>query len=207
MSSTTFPNGQTLTSTALTPDTFAAMMQTFIAQILGIDPAQDPEKAYSTVRIGWQKEGQPAWGIEENLCFLTPTLVDDPYSRVRDRQWDPKNTVSITETHSFTQVWKLHLTLYGPLSADRARLIISALSLDWLHDALAVQNVYALTHRPRPAYVPEMFRGQWWKRTDLDLEFNERVLESVAIPSAAGVDVTLLKDTGLSAEIHIRIPQ
>ena len=39
MSSTTFPNGEVLTSTAMTPTQIEAGMQPLVASIFGIDPA------------------------------------------------------------------------------------------------------------------------------------------------------------------------
>ena len=37
--------------------------------------------------------------------------------------------------------------------------------------------------------------GEWWQRSDVDLQFNELVLESIIVPAAAGVDVTVESDT------------
>jgi hypothetical protein len=207
MSTTTFPNGQALASSALIPDGFAVIMQPLVAQILGIDPVADPDKAFTAVRIAWQQEGQPAWSITDDVCILRATVENDPYGRVRDGQFSPRDAASLTQRMSFTQVWNLHATLYGPNCQDRARLIVSAFSLDWVHDALTASNLYAIADWPRPVYAPELFQGQWWKRADVDLKFNEMVNESLTVPSAAGVDVTLLKETGLSAEIHIRNPR
>jgi hypothetical protein len=207
MSTTTFPNGQALVSSALTPDGFLGIMQPLVAQILGFDPTADPNKAFKAVRIAWQQEGQPGWDIAEDACALYVTPVNDPYGRVRDGQFKSRDAVSLTRQMGFTQVWNLHATVLGPNCQDRARLIVSAFSLDWVHDALAASNLYAIADWPRPVYVPELFQGQWWKRTDVDLKFNEMVNESLTVPSAAGVDVALLKDTGPAAEILIRIPQ
>jgi hypothetical protein len=207
MSTTTFPNGQQLASSALTPDTFVGILQPLVAQMLGIDPAAEPEKAFTAVRVAWQKEGQPAWNIDEDVCTIHSTPVNEPYSRVRDGQFRPRDAASLTQRMGFTQVWNLHATLRGPNCGDHARLIVSAFSLDWVHDALAQSNLYAIADWQRPVYVPELFQGQWWKRADVDLKFNELVNESLTVPSAAGVDVTLLKETGLSAEIHIGTPQ
>ncbi len=208
----------------------ASLMQPLVAQILGFDPETQPE-AFRAVRVSWQQQGQPGPRISENVCILRATLQNAPYSRVRDglfRSAVPENStaqlpgageahageqyagfradlfVGLSSQMSFTQVWNLHLTLYGPNCADRARLISSAMALDWAREALAASNLYAIPDWHRPVYAPELFQGQWWPRADLDLEFNELVNESITVPSAAGVDITLIKETGLTAEIHIR---
>lgn len=209
MSTSTFTNGDVLVSSALTPDALLTIFQALVAQILGFDTS-DPDQqaaAYSAVRISWQQEGQPAWAITDDVCVLRAAPENDPYSRVRDGQYVPHDAQSLTREMGYTQAWSVHFTLYGPNSEDRARLIVSAFSLDWVHDALATNSLYAIPDWQRPAYAPELFQGQWWKRTDVELRFNELVNESLTVPSAAGVDVTLLKDTGLTAEIHIGIPQ
>lgn len=283
MSSTTFPNGQTLVSSALTPPEIEMLFQPLVASILGLDPATDPAAAYSAVRCAWQKQGQPAWTVDQDICVLAATLKDEPFARMRDNYYSPNSSISLTSRMGFTQVWNLHCTLYGPNCADRARLILSAMTLDWVHDwtvspissasigsaaglgyhqgdivsvtatgaqggRLTVTSVdangavtgiatigtargigytvandlpttggqgtgltvnvvstalYLVVGPERPTYAPENFQGQWWQRADIDLEFNEAVTEAILVSSAAGVDVTLLKETGLSAEFTI----
>ncbi len=200
MSTTNFANGTSLVSSANTPDTLAAIFQPLITQILGTDPSIDPN---STVRIGWPQGGQPAWGINDDVCIIRATPVDDAYSRVRDSLYAPNNGTSATQKMSFTQVWTLHLVFYGPNGFDRARLIDSAMSLDWVHDALAARNLYGIVKYNRPMYAPEIFQGQWWKRTDLRVQFNELVTETTTADTAAGVDVTILTDTGITEEFVI----
>lgn len=207
VSSVTFPNGTgRFDSTALTSDEFAAIFQPLVAEILGIDPATDPTTAYSAVRIGWQQEGQPSWAITDDVCTLRGTPLDDPYSRVRDEVLDPNDSVSLTKRMKYTQVWSFHACLYGPNGQDHARMIVSAMSFDWVREVLAASKLYAHAEWPRPVYAPENYQGRWWKRTDVDLKFNELVNESLTVPSAAGVDVTVIKETGLQTGFSIRVP-
>jgi hypothetical protein len=206
MTTSTFPNGDTLVSSALTPDSLATLIQALVAQILGFDPADPTQQsaAFSSVRVGWPEQGQPAWEISEDICIIRADLEDDPYSRVRDGIWGLNNAESLTKQMGFTQVWNAHLTLYGPNCADHARLILSAMAdLDWVHDSLAGNSLYLIVGPNRPTYAPEQFQGQWWKRADLSLKFNELVTESTTVSSADGVDVTLLKENGLTTEIKI----
>lgn len=280
MGSVTFPNGQTLTSTAQTPQQIETLFQNLVAQIfgiavtttatassgstsltisstsgvsngqivtgLGIQPgttvtavsgstvtislpttlplantsvtfsnvqsgqfnteefnAPPNSQAWFQIRIAWQQQGQPAYRITDDVCIVSAVPDNDPFSQVRDQLIAPNDDVSLAQQMAYTQVWKLHFTLYGPNSADRARLIVSAMALDWTHDLLAQSNLYAVTQWNRPRYLPELYQGQWWQRADVDLRFNELVNESIIVSSAAGVNVTLDTDTGLSETVSI----
>ncbi|HXS93029.1 MAG TPA: hypothetical protein VN736_00400 [Candidatus Limnocylindrales bacterium] len=201
MSTVTYPNGQTLTSSALTPVALATLLQPLIAQALGIDPTAPT--AWSAVRIDWPTVGQPVGGISEDICFIRATADNAPFSRVRDQEYSPLNSQSLTQNMGFTQVWNLHLTAYGPNCFDRLREIVSAFSFDWLCQSLAAANLYPVPDWQRPQYAPDLFQGQWWPRADVDLKLYESVTESTTAPSAAGVDVTLQPDTGAAVEFEI----
>jgi hypothetical protein len=207
MPSTTFPDGQTLTSSAQTPDDVHLIFQPLVAQILGFDTVANPTGAYSAVRVSWQQEGQPAFGINEDVCCLAASLAtDDEFARVRDAVYAPNNATSVLRQMGHTAVWHLRCTLYGPNCVARAGLILSAIALDWVSAVLANKNLYIVPEWQQPVYAPEQFQGQWWKRCDFDLKFNELVTESITADTAAGVDVTVLTDTGLSTAVHIGTP-
>src|ERR1035441_9733748 len=161
------PDGSVFTSSALTPVTFQNVLQPIIAQILGLDPVGNPAAAFSAVRVGWQQEGQPAWGIKDDVCILRATLENDDFARVRDDIYETVVDTDLISQMGFTQVWKLHLCLYGPNCEDHARQILSIITLQWVNEALAVNNLYRIPASPRPEYVPENFMGQWWPRTEI----------------------------------------
>jgi hypothetical protein len=201
MRTSTFANGNILTSTALTPDTIATIFQGVVAQVLGYQPT-DPT-SWSAVRIGWQQDGQPAWAITDDVCVITATPNNHPYSRVRDSILTQTSPTAFTQTMSINQVWDMAFHFYGPTANDNARLLDSALSFDWTHDILALSSIYVVPDWNRPVYVPELVSGQWWKRADLLLQYNELVLETYPIPAAAGLDVTVITDTGQTETTHI----
>lgn len=207
MSKVTFPNtGQEFVSSALTPAAFETLFQPLVALMLGLDPEDSASNAFGVVRLAWQQEGQPAPAIDKDSCTLRATLENEPFSRVRDGLYQTNDAVSLTQRMAYTQVWNLHATLYGANAAANARLLFSVMDLDWVHDTLAASNLYAIRGWEPPKLVPENFSGRWWPRADFDVRFNELVNESLTVPSAAGVDITLIKDTGLTAEIHLRVP-
>ena len=211
MSTVVFPSGNgTLTSTALVPVTFQNLLQPVIAQCLGLDPVADPKTAFYKVRVGWQQEGQPAWKISEDVCILRAVLENADFARVRDELfWENTDSppgTDLTKQMGFTQVWNLHLTFYGPNCEDHARLVLSAMTLDWVHDILAASDIYRIPATARPTYLPENFQGQWWPRADVEIQFNEEVTETITAHSAASVDVTVVTDKPTTATIHIAAP-
>lgn len=197
MSQSTFPNGTTYTSSAQTPEQVATVLQKVSAQILGFDLNAQGAEAYSAVRVSWQPEGQPSWGISDDVCIISATTVNDPFSQVSDEILSGDQSALVADS-AFTQVWHLHFTLYGPNCFDHAQLLVSAMRLGWVSDALADSNLYAVPEWNRPLYVPELFQGQWWKRTDVDLQFNEFVSESTGIDAAAGGSILITKENGLT---------
>ncbi len=247
MSEVTFANGQIFRSTALDPDSVNRVFQLLIVQMIGnavggsgdvvageVAAGDDPSTAssanpYAQVRIDWQQEGQPAWGIEENICFIRSTPLDEDFSQVRDEISQPIiqpaptmgvsgefvgsagdfaagegfvggapgesiDRTAIALQSGFTQVWAVHCTFYGRNGYDLARLVISCMSLDWVGEQLAAANLYPVPTWKRPTYAGELFQGQWWKRTDMELHFNEQVTETIPVDAAASVDVEIVTD-------------
>jgi hypothetical protein len=206
-STTPPPFVPTLLSSALSPQQIETIFQPIIANILGYqtDPApwgvSPNAAAWKAVRVGWQQEGQPAWGIGEDVCILTATITHDPFGEVRDGFYEQNDNGSLVDQMSFTQVWNMHFTVYGPNSYRNATMISSATALDWVHDALAAQSIYLANEPghglfPRPINNFENYQGQWWARVDLDLKFNYGVNESIIVPSAASVGITLIPQPG-----------
>ena len=210
MSQQTFPNGQTLSRSALTPQQFSTILQNLTAMILGYaipNSPKLPQEAYNAVRVGYQQTGQPANTINEDVCYIMSYPEDDAYSRVRDQNYS--GTTTLTQNMSYTQVWRVHWTFYEPNAYDHARLVSSAQSLDWVHNYLAnvpapyVSSIYAIADWQRPKYVPELRVGQFWNRVDLEQKYNELVMENIEVYSAASGQVELITDLGNTEEIEL----
>ena len=208
-SSVIFPDGTSLVSSALTPRQIEAIFQPLVAQMLGFDPAGNPSDAFFASRIGWQTEGQLAWEVTDNICVITAVLEDDPFARVRDDLYQMTGSPadSLTDEMGFTQVWRMHFSFYGPSSADWARQLLSAFSLDWVSAALQVSNLYVVPEWHRPVYAPELFPdpgGVWYERTHVEVLFNEQVSESLTpIAPASTVEVTIDTDSGLTETFQV----
>jgi hypothetical protein len=201
MPATTYIGGQVLTSTALSPVALNSILQTLTCHMLGIDPTVDP-LAYSKVRISWPTVGQPAWANTDDVCFLQATEQDDQYNRIRDTAYVVVDPITFAKTTTYTRVWKVAWTLYGPTGFDNARLLKSGLfSTGFVDDTLANQALYLVSDVSATTRSPEKFSGQWWERTDLTVRMNEQVVETLTIPAISTVEVLLYTESGLAADI------
>ena len=196
-----------MASSALTPPAVQAIFQGLVLQILGItvDP-KNPGAAAKQVRVAWNPQrGKPGWEPNEDITVIKATVFKHPYNRVRDNVYD---TDSETLVMGYTQVWNVAFICYGPTSYQRATLIRSAMSLEWVRFYLQqipqyVSQLFMVGSFKEPTYIPEDFQGQWWYRTDLELQFNEQVNETITTPSVASLDVEVITDTNVTETVHI----
>lgn len=208
----TFPNGLTFESSAQDPNSIATIFQNVTAQILGF-PTVDGNNiilppgsaAWNAVRVGWVLDGQPAWQITEDVCTITATTNDDPFTQTMDELYSGNDDVSIVQQLAYTQVWNVHFSLYGPNCFVNGAFIVSAMSLAWVHDFLQKYGIYAVPLWKRPVYVPENFEGKWWKRADVELRFNELVNLSMIVPLATSAEVVLVKENNLTEIVNNNI--
>lgn len=113
------------------------------------------------------------------------------------------NGISATPNMEMTyiRVWRIYWTHYGPDCFDRARAVIDGLRTNWTHDSLAAQQIYLVTDFPRPRYVPELFEGRWWRRTDFYADFNEFVVSGLSVQTIQSAEVLVYKERGLVLDI------
>src|SRR5882762_2068569 len=165
---TTFPNGQILTSSAISDIEIFRLLQPLTCDMLGL-AALDPSRDFA-VRRAWQQAGAPAWKITENVISIRSTLTANWYDQLRDVVTARNDDTTIVSNIEYTRVWSIRFTGYGPVIFDKIRLIRSALLLDWTHDTLSLSNLYLMTNMDTPVRNPELFEGQWWDRTDLGIQ-------------------------------------
>lgn len=204
MSSVTFPNGQAFTSTALTFLQMNVLMQALTTQMLGVNTANPRFNDF--VRLDWPTGGQPGWKITEDVCFLRNVVVDDPYNRIRDKVSTVNDGITNTETWTYTRTWRTSFTVVGPNSLDNARLIKSALFLEFSLDSLALSNLFIVPDIADPIRSPELLNGQWWERAELEVRFYEGITEKILTPSIASVDIVLLTESGQFEQFDIERP-
>lgn len=194
----TYPNGTTLTSTALTPAQISILVQSLTCAALGINPV-DPAQ----VRVEWQTQGQPFENVNKDVCYIGCVLEEIEYNKVRDTARSGSNPV--TETWMYTRGWRFSWSLYGPNSTDRARMIHTAFAfMSYFSDTLAASNLYPVSDPPEPTRTPENFNAQWWERADFHIIVYEQVTETITIGSVTSVEFkTYADDLGLISDVTI----
>lgn len=179
--STTFPNGQILTSTALTVPQANVAVQAWTLQVLGMAPTN-----YSRVRVDWPTQGQPFSSLpSEDICYIQCVTHDTDYTRIRD-----KSVVGIepvTETWNYTRGWRIAWCAYGPHAVDNLRLVKTALFLDYFNDLLNTSNFYPMSDPPEPTYTPENIDAEWWARADFHVDAYEAITEVLTTPTGGYV--------------------
>lgn len=184
-----YPNGQTLTSTALTPAAINKFMLAFTCGMLGINPPD-----YKQVRDSWPSQGQPFQNLPVDVCYVAcvPESVD--YRLVRNKTFSTipatnETPEQVLETWTYTRGWRITWSLYGPNSTDRARALHSALFLDYFNDQLNLVNLFPLPDPPEPVRVPEEINAQWFERAEFHCIMYEDVTETIADNVATSVEV------------------
>jgi hypothetical protein len=201
--------GQVVTCNGLPANTQVASVESIKGEVWFNNPATltgtetgtvvDP-LAFSRVRIGWQQQGQPGFGVNDDIVIVRCTPVDAEYSRGRDITRVPQGD-HLLETDSFTRQWKTAWCFYGPNSIDRARAVRSGLArVDSIDFELAALNLYVNPSIAEPLRVPELYQGQWWERVDLNALFNEAVDETLTVNAVASVEVLTYTRKGLISD-------
>jgi hypothetical protein len=186
MSTTTnYPNGQSLVSSALTIQQINIIIQTLTCGMLGINPP-DPAQ----VRVDWQAQGQPDVALpSQDSCYISCVPENVDYRLVRDRILT--GTGPVTENWNYTRGWTISWDTYGPNSTDRARQIYSALFMDYFNDEFSLSNLYPVLNPPEPVRIPVMHNAQWYDHTHFHCTFYEAVTETIEDAIVTSVEVKI----------------
>lgn len=185
MTTTTYPNGQVLTSSALTEKQVNIVVQTLTCGMLGIVPV-DPVQ----VRVDWQPQGQPGVALpSQDICYVACVTETVEYSKVRDRTAVGDSTAPLAETWVYTRGWRVTWQLEGPNSLDRARQIHSALFQDYFNEQFEVSKLYPVLDPAEPVRVPVDHNAQWYDSNQFSCVFYEEVTETIQTPSVSSVEI------------------
>lgn len=198
MTTTTYPNGQQLISSALTIPQVNVLLQNLTCGMLGINPPSP-----SLVRVDWQSEGQPDVALpSQDSCYLSCTPENVDYHLVRDRTFTGSGPV--TENWNYTRGWRFLWDLYGPNSLDRARQIYSALFMDYFTNQFELSNLYPVLDPPEPVRLPINHNAQWYEHTHFYCTFYEAITETIQDAVVTSVEVLVnTKDESPAADIVI----
>lgn len=197
--STTYPSGQTLVSTALTVQQINILVQAQTCGMLGIIPV-DPAQ----VRVDWQAQGQPDVALPtQDSCYVSCVLENVGYSQVRDHTVGSGGVGVAAETWVYTRGWRFNWVLYGPNSFDRARQIHSALFQDYFNDQLALSNLYPVLDPSEPVRLPIEHNAQWYDSSHFYCVFYEEITETIQSPAVTSVEIKVYDQDGQVADITI----
>lgn len=160
-------------------------------QMLGLDP-NAPENQ-DRVRIDWQKNGAPAWRIDQDVCFLMVAYDDDAITRQTEVSYEAADDLNATRSQSYTRVLRVSFVCYGPNSFGDADTIRSSLFQPQFTELLQSNNLALILDVPSPMRAPELYNGQWWHRTSLYARFNELVIKTSSVPYLQSADVQVVK--------------
>jgi hypothetical protein len=197
----TYPDGSTLTSSALTLQQISAMLQPIVCGMLGVT---DPSST-SMVRISYPTQGAPFQDVADDVVYINCKPKDDPYDRIRDRASfsDPDNPILNEERWNYTRAWAVHLCFYGPSSLDRARAVRSAFYQDYFTEELAQLDLFPIPDAPPPVRVPEELNGQWFERCDFEADLYEFVTETITRQTVKSVEVIVEEPAGEVADFTV----
>lgn len=176
---------------------FEDIMQGSIVRILGWALTKNND-----VRIGWQTTGAPAWDIEKDMVFITAVPQTSPYSREHSIIVE-NGSPDINISTGFTRVMKLQVICYGKNATENAYKILLGMFKEVPRQELVKEKIFFLPDADAPKRVPELFEGQWWERSDLELFFNELIVDDQQMNAVESVDVEVHDVNGLLTEITI----
>lgn len=158
--------------------------------------------AGATVRQAWPTKGAPAYGVNDNVTFVSGVEIDSWYNKVADETTKTNLDDSVSILKEYTRVWDIRWELRGPGSYDRGRLLKTTMQFDFIHDMVAPFGLYLVPNVGNPVRVPEHFEGQWLERAGLNMHFNEQVNESIVTPTVTSIEVIVETAKGVVLDIQ-----
>ena len=130
-------------------------------------------------------------GVDE--CYVACVTQDDDYTKIRNRTYSGSGP--ILETWVYTRSWRVNWVLYGPNATDRARMIWSAMFIDYFNDQFNLSNLYPISEFQEPTRVPELINAQWYDRADFSISCYEQVTETIYDGRVTSVTVGIYDGT------------
>jgi len=178
------------TQSPIIPRTADIIFQGLTLFMLGL--AATPE-SFPLVRTSWPTEGQPGYGVDQDITVIATREVDDEYNRVADQELstDPLDPNFDNITTTYVRVWEVTWIVLGPTSFDRARIIRTKLRNDEAtKQFLESFQLAPVTDPSAPVRAPEPFAGgQWWERVDFSCRFNELTTEQSTVGTVKSTEV------------------
>lgn len=163
----------------LTQKQLEDVLRIAVLMCLRLDPDSPSEAVQKRVRFSWpnSETGNSDWKREENVVFLRITPGSDPYSLLRDVTYRyDRDTDKQIEEVSYYRHYSVNFIFYGPNASDDSDTVRIGLYRDSVRQFLKKHRIAPITGAREPIRVPELDEtGEWWERSDLFIEFYERV--------------------------------
>lgn len=159
--------------------------------MLGLNLDSKDEKEISKVRTIWPTSGAPAWKIDEDICFLSITQRDDLINRQRNVRHEEIEG-QLTRIMEYTRVVNCVYILYGPNSYDHAELLQHSLFLPQYKEMFNQNHLYLVPDIVAPIRAPELFSGQWWERSDFEVNFNLYVRREQVVDYIEDIEINFV---------------
>ena len=188
----------------LTQDAVNKVFQNLTINLLGLTtPTATDKSSYAKVRVSYPPEGQPAWKVTDNICFVSVFERDGEYNKPRNVIMEALDADNANQETTYTRILEVLWTFYGPLSFDNARKVKDGVFLELNRETLAGSNLYLVPSSPNPVRIPEVYQGQWWERVDLRMLFNEQVVVNLTVPYLKSSEITVVREDGDDTVIEV----
>lgn len=144
----------------------------------------------------FQPNGQPGFEITQNLIYLNVSPQDDPNDKQQYTLYGPGDNLNATGATTYTTVFSVDFTLYGPNSYDNAVMIKSRILNDDIREIMTNQLVFPVADIPAPRYAPYDFNDQYYNRTDLTVTIYVGSIRTASVPYLQSAAIISIPDVG-----------
>ena len=148
------------------------------------------------VLIQHTEKGQISSTINENVAYIHVGLVNDAVQNLKERKREFTNGKFKTTQHSM-RIIELFVMFYGPDSVDLSTLLADSFFLECGKEFLYKNNLSLIPSSVTNGItLHERFNGQWWKRSDLKVQFYNSIQVSEDVNKLDSVDITYNVSSG-----------
>lgn len=151
------------------------MFKAYLQDLLGKDGVRQtyPQADATTGRGNSQPFQNPA----EDICYYTVLPADNAINRQMDTRYEALGENAAKQIHSYTRVFLLQLTFYGPNAYDNACKVRMELISGGRDNLLAKRGLHIVPDIAEPNLTWELYQNRWLMRSDLAAQFNNRVTD------------------------------
>lgn len=158
---------------------------------LGYDQDKDYGSKKPPVRLTYPAQGQPDWGVNDDVVFILFGDADDDSTQTVDETWENSGD-DLVRHHKGNRVLQMSFVAYGPNGYDN--LVTLRHKLMDNPKLLKDKGINVVPSGNSVTYAPEIFQEMWWQRADLQMQFNAAVEFDEDVRAINTVDVHINTD-------------